>query len=84
MKLEIRNLTKTYGQIQALKGVTFTLENGIYGLLGPNGAGKSTLIHLLTDNIKREKGTILWKRNFKTGKRVSKITWLYATTTRLL
>ncbi|MBR4027073.1 MAG: ATP-binding cassette domain-containing protein [Lachnospiraceae bacterium] len=60
MKLEIRNLTKTYGQIQALKGVTFTLENGIYGLLGPNGAGKSTLIHLLTDNIKREKGTILW------------------------
>lgn len=60
MKLEIRNLTKTYGEVQALKGVSLTLENGIYGLLGPNGAGKSTLIHLLTDNVKREKGIILW------------------------
>lgn len=60
MKLEIRNLTKTYGEIQALKGISLTLENGIYGLLGPNGAGKSTLIHLLTDNVKREKGVILW------------------------
>lgn len=61
MKLEIRNLTKTYGEVQALKGISLTLENGIYGLLGANGAGKSTLIHLLTDNVKREKGTILWE-----------------------
>lgn len=61
MKLEIRHLTKNYGNVQALSDVTVTLEEGIYGLLGPNGAGKSTLINLLTDNVRREKGEILWE-----------------------
>lgn len=60
MKLEIQHLSKSYGEVKALKEVSLTLENGIYGLLGPNGAGKSTLIHLLTDNLKRDGGTILW------------------------
>ncbi|MBD5089001.1 MAG: ATP-binding cassette domain-containing protein [Clostridiales bacterium] len=60
MMLEIKNLTKNYGNITALQDVTITLDNGIYGLLGPNGAGKSTLISLLTDNLKREKGEILY------------------------
>lgn len=60
MGLEIRELSKNYGEMQALKGVTITFENGIYGLLGPNGAGKSTLMNLLTDNLHRENGTILW------------------------
>lgn len=60
MNLEIKNLTKSYGNIMALKDVTISLDNGIYGLLGPNGAGKSTLISLLTDNLKREKGDILY------------------------
>lgn len=60
MKLEIKNLSKNYGQVQALKDVSLTLTPGIYGLLGPNGAGKSTLINLLTDNLRRESGEILW------------------------
>lgn len=60
MNLEIKNLTKNYGNVQALKDVSLTLTPGIYGLLGPNGAGKSTLISLLTDNLKRETGEILW------------------------
>lgn len=60
MKLEIKDLTKNYGNITALQDVTITLDYGIYGLLGPNGAGKSTLISLLTDNLKREKGDILY------------------------
>lgn len=59
MKLEIKNLNKNYGDVQALKSVNLSLEPGIYGLLGPNGAGKSTLINLLTDNVKREQGQIL-------------------------
>lgn len=58
MKLEIKNLSKNYGKIQALKNVSLNLSPGIYGLLGPNGAGKSTLINLLTDNVKRESGEI--------------------------
>lgn len=58
MKLEIRNLKKTYGTVQALKGVTYTFEPGIYGILGANGAGKSTMINLITDNVARDgKGT---------------------------
>lgn len=60
MKLVVRNLSKSYGNVQALKGVSLELDNGIYGLLGPNGAGKSTLINLITDNIKRDSGEILW------------------------
>ena len=60
MKLEIQHLSKSYGEVQALKEVSLTLENGIYGLLGPNGAGKSTLIHLLTDNLQRDSGDIYW------------------------
>ena len=60
MKLEIKELSKKYGEIQALDKASMELENGIYGLLGPNGAGKSTLINLLTDNVKRESGQILW------------------------
>ena len=60
MKLEIQGLSKSYGEVQALKNVSLVLENGIYGLLGPNGAGKSTLIHLLTDNLRRDSGSIYW------------------------
>jgi ABC-2 type transport system ATP-binding protein len=42
------NLIKTYGRIEALKGVSVTVEKGqIYGLLGQNGAGKTTLIKIL-------------------------------------
>ena len=59
MKLVIKNVSKTYGKVRALKDASFELREGIYGLLGPNGAGKSTLINLLTDNIKRDSGEIL-------------------------
>lgn len=60
MGLEIKKLSKKYGDFQVLKDVNLTLENGVYGLLGPNGAGKSTLIHLITDNVSRDQGEILW------------------------
>ena len=47
--IEIRDLTKTYGAVRAVNGVTLTIENGeVFGLLGPNGAGKTTLIKMLT------------------------------------
>ena len=60
MRLEINELSKTYGKVKALKDISLTLENGIYGILGPNGAGKSTLIRLLTDNLQRDRGSICW------------------------
>lgn len=58
--LEIRNLTKKYGDFVALDGINVTLDKGIYGLLGANGAGKSTLMNLITDNLKRTEGEILY------------------------
>lgn len=61
MTLEIKNLSKNYGNLQALDHISLSLDHGIYGLLGPNGAGKSTLINLLTDNVKRTSGEILWE-----------------------
>ena len=46
--IEIRNVKKRYKSLQALKGVSFTVEDGeFFGLLGPNGAGKTTLISIL-------------------------------------
>ncbi|MCR5668393.1 MAG: ATP-binding cassette domain-containing protein [Lachnospiraceae bacterium] len=60
MSLEVCELSKKFGDIQALDGVSITFHKGIYGLLGPNGAGKSTLMNLLTDNVSREEGAILW------------------------
>ena len=59
-KLEIRNLSKQYGDFWALSDVSFTLEPGVTGLLGANGAGKSTLMKLMTDHMPRTKGEILW------------------------
>ena len=47
--IEVENITKCFGDFCAVKGLSFTVEDGeIFGLLGPNGAGKSTLIRTLT------------------------------------
>ena len=47
--IEIRSLSKNYGNFTALDNVSLTIEKGtIFGLLGPNGAGKSTLIKVLS------------------------------------
>ena len=60
MELKLTGLTKRYGQKVALNGFTYTFNEGIYGILGANGAGKSTLMNLITDNVKRDGGEILY------------------------
>lgn len=60
MQLEIKNLRKVYGKKIALDDYSITLHEGIYGVLGANGAGKSTLMNLITDNVKRTGGEILY------------------------
>ena len=60
MQLELRNLTKRYGSFTALDRINITFTEGIYGILGANGAGKSTMMNLLTDNIPRTDGEILF------------------------
>lgn len=52
-----RDLTKTYGNIRALNGLSLTIpKGGVYGVLGPNGAGKSTLFRILLGLIKPTSG----------------------------
>jgi ABC-2 type transport system ATP-binding protein len=46
--LEVENLVKRYGDVEAVRGVSFSVEEGqVFGLLGPNGAGKTTTIEIL-------------------------------------
>jgi ABC-2 type transport system ATP-binding protein len=60
MSIEVRSLTKRYGDTLALDHVNLTFEeNKIYGLLGNNGAGKSTLLGILTDRLPATEGSAL-------------------------
>ena len=60
MSIEIKGLTKQYGETTALDNVTLKFENNkIYGLLGRNGAGKSTLLNIITNRIFTTSGEVL-------------------------
>jgi ABC-2 type transport system ATP-binding protein len=58
--IELRNLKKSYGEIEALRGISTTIERGeIVGLLGPNGAGKTTAMKILVGYLVPTSGTAL-------------------------
>ena len=60
MQLTITNLSKTYSNgVQALKDVTLTIPQGMFGLLGPNGAGKSSLMRTIATLQEADSGSIL-------------------------
>ncbi|MCD6448803.1 MAG: ABC transporter ATP-binding protein [Thermoplasmata archaeon] len=55
--IEVKNLVKRYGEFEAVKGVSFSVEEGeIFGLIGPNGAGKTTILRILATLIKKSDG----------------------------
>lgn len=57
--IEIRNVKKRYKALQALRGVSLTVEEGdFFGLLGPNGAGKTTLINILAGLARADEGCL--------------------------
>jgi ABC-2 type transport system ATP-binding protein len=59
MILDARDVCKTYGSLEVLKGVSLSLNRGeICGLIGPNGAGKSTLFRILLGLVSRDSGTL--------------------------
>ncbi|NJP39895.1 ATP-binding cassette domain-containing protein [Oscillospiraceae bacterium HV4-5-C5C] len=58
--IEIQNLVKRYGEIEAVNDISFQVRNGeILGFLGPNGAGKSTTMNILTGYISATSGHVL-------------------------
>ncbi|MBQ4067095.1 MAG: ABC transporter ATP-binding protein [Clostridia bacterium] len=57
--IEVKNLSKNYGPVPAVKNISFTVEKGyIYGFLGPNGAGKSTTMNMITGCLATTQGEI--------------------------
>ena len=63
--IKITNLKKSYGGIEALKGINMTINKGqFFGLLGPNGAGKTTTINILTGLVRKDNGeTMIFNRD---------------------
>ena len=58
--IEVSDLKKSYGAVEALRGVSFAIAPGqIVGLLGPNGAGKTTIIKILTGYLQPDAGTVV-------------------------
>jgi len=60
--VEMRDIHKSFGNVQALRGVDFTVyENEVVGLVGDNGAGKSTLVKILTGIYQPDRGEIYYR-----------------------
>ena len=58
--VEVRDISKKFGSVQALRGVSLTAEKGrVLGLLGQNGAGKTTLLNIITGCLAPTTGTVI-------------------------
>ena len=57
--IEVRDLRKSYGDVEAVRGIDFSVRRGeIYGMLGPNGAGKTSTVEILEGYRQRTSGTV--------------------------
>ena len=54
--ISVSGLSKRFGKVEALSGLTLHAKPGIIGLFGPNGAGKTTLLRILLDLVKPDSG----------------------------
>lgn len=67
--LEIKDLEVFYGMIQAIKGISFTVNEGeVIALIGANGAGKTTILHTVTGLLSPKRGTVMFE-----GKDITKV-----------
>ncbi len=80
--LKIKDLSVTFGGIQALLGVNLSIESGeIHGLIGPNGAGKSTLFNAIFGVVKISGGRIFFEDHEITGLKPYQVAWVGITRT---
>ena len=56
--VELTDVSRWYGNVVAVNGVSFSLGAGVTGLLGPNGAGKSTLLHMIAGLLHPSAGAV--------------------------
>ena len=56
--IELRNVSRWYGNVVAVNDITMDIGPGVTGLLGPNGAGKSTILHMMAGFLEPSKGTL--------------------------
>ena len=57
--IAVRDLRKSYGELEAVRGISFEVQQGeVFGLLGPNGAGKTTTVEILEGYRRREAGEV--------------------------
>ena len=56
--IELRNVSRWYGNVVAVNDITMDIGPGVTGLLGPNGAGKSTILHMIAGFLEPSKGTL--------------------------
>lgn len=59
MKIELKNISKSFGSLEANKEISISISGGIHALLGENGAGKSTLVKIISGQLNPDKGSIL-------------------------
>lgn len=80
--LEIKNIYKSFGEQEVLKGISFKLERGkVYTLVGGNGSGKTTLFNIITGFLKPDAGTIEYKNHILNNKNPVEINKLGITRT---
>lgn len=73
--LTIKNLTKKFGPLTAVKDLSFTIKKGnIYGILGPNGSGKSTTLGIILNVVNKTNGEFYWfNKNTSTHDALKKV-----------
>lgn len=68
--LRAEGITKTFGAVRALNGVSISVAKGrILGLIGPNGSGKTTLFHCISGFLPMTSGKVIWQGDQVTGRR---------------
>jgi ABC-2 type transport system ATP-binding protein len=76
MSLVLDNLVKRFGQVTALDGISFSVDQGqVFGFLGANGAGKTTTMRIILDILRPDSGTATWNGTPTTD--VPRRTWGY-------